>query len=76
MIYYKIDIISEMKKRGYNSNKIRKSKLMGEGTLQNIREGKPISTSTLNTICKILRLQPGDIIGFKDDIFEQSIEFE
>jgi len=59
---YKVDILKELSNRGYTSHKMRKDKILSEGTIQRIREGKGITTDTLNTICLILRCQPSDII--------------
>lgn len=59
---YKIDILKELSKRGYTSTRMRREKILSEGTMQHIREGKGISVDTLNTICLILRLEPSDII--------------
>ena len=42
-IKYKIDVIAELKAAGYNTNTIRKQKLLSEGTLQSLRQGKCIS---------------------------------
>ena len=62
MIKYKIDVLKELSNRGYTSTKLRKDKIISEGTMQHIRNGKGITTDTLNTICLILRCQPSDII--------------
>lgn len=62
MIKYKIDILAELKKRGYNQTRISREKLLPSQTLQNIREGKSISLDTLNKICIMCKMQPGDII--------------
>ena len=70
MIYYKIDIISALKESEFNTNVIRKEKLLGEGTLQNLRNEKYISFDALNTICALLELQPSDVIGFELDTKE------
>lgn len=59
---YKIDILKELSNRGYTSTKMRKDKIMSEGTMQHIRNGKGISMDTLNTICLILRLEPSDVV--------------
>lgn len=67
MIYYKIDIINELKKRGYNSVKIRQENILPQATLQNIRHNKPVNFTTLNILCKLLNKQPGAIIGYRDD---------
>lgn len=59
---YKIDILKELSSRGYTSTKLRKEKIISEGTMQHIRNGKGITIDTLNTICLILRCEPSDII--------------
>ncbi len=66
-IKYKIEIISALKKAGYNTNTIRKEKLLSEGTLQSLRNGKYISMSAISKICKLLNCQPGDIIEYVDE---------
>lgn len=66
-IIYKIDIIAALKSAGYNTNTIRKEKLLSEGTLQSLREGKYISMDAIYKICKLLSCQPGDILEFVDD---------
>lgn len=62
MWQYKIDILKELSNRGYTSTKMRKNKIMSEGTMQHIRNGKGISMDTLNIICLILRLEPSDVV--------------
>ena len=42
-IAYRKDILAELKKKGYNTNKLRKEKLLPEGVIQSLREGKEIS---------------------------------
>ncbi|MCQ2308079.1 MAG: helix-turn-helix domain-containing protein [Bacteroidales bacterium] len=66
-IIYKIDVIKALKDAGYNSNRIRKEKIIGQQSLQKLREGKLVSWATLETICKLLNCQPGDIIEYQDD---------
>ena len=66
-IKYKIDVISALKKAGYNTNTIRKDKLLSEGTLQSLRNGKYISMNAISKICRLLSCQPGDIIEYIDE---------
>lgn len=42
--------------------RMRKEKILSEGTMQNLRKGKGITTDTLNKICLLLRCQPSDVI--------------
>lgn len=69
MIRFKIDIIKALADKGYNTNRIRQEKLIAEGTLQRIRknDGEPITTTTINTICGLLKKQPGQILEWIPD---------
>lgn len=62
MYHYKVDILKALSSKGYTSTRMRKEKIMSEATMQNLRNGKGITTDTINTICCILRCQPSDII--------------
>ena len=66
-IKYKIDILSALKNAGYSTYKIRKEKLLGEATLQKIRNKEMISLDSLSTVCKLLNCQPGDIMEYVDE---------
>ena len=68
MLKYKIDILESLKEKGYTSYKIRKEKLIGESQLQKIRTGEIASKETLNTICKLLNCQPGDILEYIEEL--------
>ena len=61
-IQYKIDIIEELKNKGYTTYILRKNKLLGEATIQRIRQQLLISYENINTICELLQCQPGDIL--------------
>ncbi len=62
LIRYKIDIFGELKKHGYNQTRIQKERLLPAQTAQNIKAGKSITLETLNKICIMCKLQPGDIV--------------
>ena len=67
-IRYKVDIMAELKKKGYSSTKIREEKLIGQSYLQQIRHGELVSCKTIDTICSLLECQPGDLIEYvKED---------
>ena len=63
-IRYKIDILAELKKKGYSSTRIREEKLIGQSYLQQLRRGDLVSWKTLDTICSLLECQPGDLVEF------------
>ena len=66
-IIYKLDILASLKEVGYNTNKIRKEKLLSEGVLQSLRSKKYISMDNLSRICELLDCQPADIIEYVKD---------
>lgn len=63
-IRYSIDVLLALKNAGYNTNRIRKEKIMGEATLQKIRAGEMISWKNIEIICRLLECQPGDIVEY------------
>ena len=66
-IRYKVDILAELKKKGYSSTRIREEKLIGQSYLQQLRRGELVSWKTLDTICSLLECQPGDLIEYVED---------
>lgn len=62
MIKYKIDVFAELKKHGYNQMRIQRERLLPAQTAQNIKAGKSITLETLNKICIMCKMQPGDIV--------------
>ena len=64
---YKIDVMAALKERGYSSTRIREEKLIGQSYLQQLRHGELVSWKTLDTICKLLDCQPGDIVEYVSD---------
>lgn len=66
-LIYKIDVLVSLKEKGYNTNTLRKEKLLAEGVIQSLRQQKPISWANISKICELLKCQPGDIIEYVDD---------
>lgn len=64
---YKIDVLSALKDKGYNTTRLRKEKLLAEGVIQSIRNSKSISWSNIEKLCSLLDCQPGDILEYKKD---------
>lgn len=67
-IVYKIDVLKELKEKGYNTSRLRKDKIMGEATIQKIRENQLVSWANMDTICGLLDCNVGDIVEFKKEI--------
>ena len=66
-IRYKVDILASLKEAGYSTYKIRKDKLLGEATVQKLRNKELVSWDNISTICKLLNCHPGDILEYTDD---------
>ncbi len=64
MLKYKIDVLATLKEKGYNTNKIRTEKIMGEAMLQKIRKGEMVSWSVFEKLCLLLDCQPADLIEY------------
>lgn len=62
MVIYKINVMDELKKAGWNSSRLRKEKILGQSSIAKIRNKENISFDNLNKICLMLRCQPSDII--------------
>ena len=63
-VVYKIDVLQALKEAGYNTNKIRKDKIMGEAMLQKLRHGELVSWKTIETLCALLECQVGDLVEY------------
>ena len=61
---YKIDVLNALKEKGYNTNKIRTEGLLSQSTLQKFRQQQGVSWENLETLCRLLECQPGDLIEY------------
>ena len=66
-IIYKIDILAALKEAGYNTNRLRKEKLLSEGVIQSLRENKYIALQNISKICELLNRQPADLLVYKKE---------
>jgi putative transcriptional regulator len=73
-IRYKVDILAELKKKGYSSTRIREEKLIGQSYLQQLRRGELVSWKILNIICSLLECQPGDLIEYVEKQAENATQ--
>jgi len=63
-VQYKTDILTALKEAGYNTNRLRKEKLLSEGVIQSLREGRYVTLQNIAKICQLLNCQPGDILEY------------
>lgn len=66
MFVYKFDVLETLKECGYNTARLRKEKLLGENAIQSLRKGEVVGMIALEKICKLLDMQPGNIIKYVD----------
>ena len=67
MIVY-TKLLRLLEEKGYTTYKIRKTGLLGQETLRNLRNGiKGIDYITVNKLCKALDCQPGDLMEYVPD---------
>ena len=66
-IVYKLDILDALKSKGYNTNRLRKEKLLSEGVIQSLREGKYVALQNIDKICGLLKCQPADLLEWVED---------
>ena len=65
MLVYKINIIDALKEKGYNSTRILRENILSQSAMQKIRKGEMIGIKTLEQICDLLEVQPGEVIENK-----------
>lgn len=67
MFVYKIDVLDTLKESGYNTTRLRKEKLLGENAIQSLRKNEMVGIIALEKICRVLDMQPGNIIKYVED---------
>ena len=66
-LVYKIDVLAELKLRGYNTTRLRREKVFGERVIQQFRNKEIVSWATIEKLCALLGCQPGDIVEYVED---------
>ena len=66
-IVYKMDILAALKEAGYNTNRLRKERLLAEGVIQSLRQGKYVALQNIDRICALLNCQPADLLEYVRD---------
>lgn len=66
-IKFKFNVMEALKEAGYSSTRLRTEKLMGESYMTQLRRGELVSWATIDTICRLLNCQPGDILEYKEE---------
>ena len=61
---FKKDVISALKEKGYNTNRIRKEKLFSQSTLQKFRTNQGVDWKNIEMLCHLLECQPNDFMEY------------
>ena len=64
MIVYH-DILGKLSRAGWTVRRLQAERKISNGTIIQIRAGRPITTRTIDTICELCECQPGDLISYK-----------
>lgn len=64
MLVYKINVLESLKESGYNSTRILKEGLISQSAVQKIRKNEMVGIKTIEKLCKLLDMQPGNIIKY------------
>ena len=67
MFAYKIDVIESLKEAGYNSTRILRENILSQSAMQKLRKGEMVGIKTLEQLCELLDMQPGNIIKYVED---------
>ena len=63
-LQYKINVLEALKEKGYTTYTLRKEKLLSESTIQKLRMGEGVAWDNLETLCKLLDCNIGDIVEY------------
>lgn len=67
MLVYKINVIESLDEAGYNTTRILRENIIGQSSMQKIRKGEMVGIKTLEKICELLDMQPGNIIKYVEN---------
>ena len=60
-------ILERLQRAGYSAYRIRQEKLIPNSTMDRLRHNGPITTETIDTICRLCRCQPGELLIWQPD---------
>lgn len=77
-IRYRLDVLEALKTAGWSTYRLgsKGEKVIGERTIQVLREGRPVSFEILARLCRLLHCQPGDILEYVPDEDERQQEHQ
>lgn len=67
MLVYKIDVMEELKEAGYPSGRLQKESLLSGSAITKIMRNEVVGIAVIDKLCKLLDMQPGNIIKYVPD---------
>lgn len=67
MLTYKIDVLETLKEAGYNQTRIYNERCISQSAMQKLRKGEMVGIKTLEQLCELLDMQPGNIIKYVEN---------
>ncbi|MBO7667335.1 MAG: helix-turn-helix domain-containing protein [Firmicutes bacterium] len=64
MIVY-LNIMQNLAAKGWTSYRLRNEKVLPESVLTRLRQGRPVTTETIDKLCELLECQPGEILKWE-----------
>ena len=64
---YKINILEALKEKGISTYTLRKEKSLSESTIQKLRNGDGVSWENIETLCRLLDCDVGDILIYEKE---------
>lgn len=61
------DLLGRLSAAGWSTYRLQKENRLSNGVIIRLRAGKSITTATLDTICRLLNCQPGELISWEPD---------
>ena len=66
-LQYKINVLDALKAKGYTTYTLRKQKLLSESTIQKLRAGEGVAWDNLETLCRLLECDIGDLLIYQKE---------
>lgn len=60
-------ILERLSESGWSTYRLVKTKTLGNYSIQQLRQGQPITTATIDVICRLCGCQPGDLMHWEPD---------
>ena len=61
------NILRRLADSGWSTYRLINEQVFGNSTITRLRNGSPINTTTIDTICRLCDCQPGDIMSYVPD---------